>query len=242
MRTVLAVMLFAACAPDSTTYPIGGGAGGGAGGNGGGGGGGSSGNGIDANPDVVEGLVCVLPDPRDFTTCLGSGAGGIAVTLGAGSAVTNDDGTFTIATPTGTNLVWSLSGSGVMASTIGFSTSAVIPAIQTMTFETLANENGIVFDPTQGTIIGQAMHAGSGFANATAIAAPVGIYDTFYASPTDPSDWLDAETTTTFGTFLIAGLTPGTETLTLTPGTGSAAIVNDVPSGSGVITFVSVAM
>jgi hypothetical protein len=242
MRTALAVMLFAACAPDSPTYPVGGGPGGGAGGNGGGGGGGSSGS-IDANPDLIEGIVCVLPDPRDFSTCLASGAGGITVAVGAGSAaVTNDDGTFTIATPTGTNLVWSVSGSGVMASTIGFSTSAVIPAIQTMTFETLANENGIVYDPTQGTIIGQVLHTGSGFADTTAVAAPVGIYDTFYASPNDQSDWLDAETTTTFGTFLIAGLTPGTETLTLTPGVGSAAIVNDVPSGSGVITFVTAAM
>src|ERR1700733_13342719 len=144
MRTALAVMLFAACTPDSTTYPIGGGPGGGAGGNGSGSGSGTT----DANMDVIEGLVCVLPDPRDFSTCLAAGAGGITVAVGASStAVTNDDGTFTIATPTGTNLVWSVSGSDVMTSTIGFSTSAVIPAIQSMTFETLANENGIVFDP-----------------------------------------------------------------------------------------------
>jgi hypothetical protein len=242
MRTALAVILFAACAPDSPTYPVGGGPGGGAGGNGGGGGGGSSGNGVDANPDVIEGIVCVLPDPRDFTTCLGSGAGDITVTVGTGSAVTADDGTFSINTPTGTNLVWSISGSAVMSSTIGFSTSAVIPAIQTMTFETLANENGIVYDPTQGTIIGQVLHAGSGFANATAAAAPVGIYATLYASPNDQADWLDAETTTTFGTFLIAGLTPGSETLTLAVGSGSAEIVNDVPSAAGLITFVTAAM
>jgi hypothetical protein len=240
MRTALAVMLFAACTPDSTTYPIGGGPGGGAGGNGSGS---DSGTTTDANMDVIEGVVCVLPDPRDFSTCLAAGAGGITVAVGASStAVTNDDGSFTIATPTGTNLVWSVSGSDVMTSTIGFSTSAVIPAIQSMTFETLANENGIVFDPTQGTIIGQVLHSGSGFADTTAIAAPVGIYDTFYASPDDQADWLDATTTTTFGTFLIAGLTPGTETLTLTPGVGSAAIVNDVPSGSGTITFIATSM
>jgi hypothetical protein len=240
MRTALAVMLFAACAPDSTTYPIGGGPGGGAGGNGSGTGSGAT---TDANMDVIEGLVCVLPDPRDFATCLTTGAGDITVAVGTGTpAVTNDDGTFTIDTPSGTNLVWTLSGSAVMTSTIGFSTSAVIPAIQTMTFETLANENGIVYDPTQGTIIGQVLHAGSGFADATAVATPVGIYDTFYASPNDQGDWLDAEATTTFGTFLIAGLTPGTETLTLTPGSGSAATVSNVPSGSGVITFVTAAM
>jgi hypothetical protein len=243
MRTALAVFLFAACSPDSTTYPIGGGPGGGAGGGGGGGGSGGSGATADANPDVIEGLVCVLPDPRDFSTCLASGAGGITVAVGAGTpAVTNDDGSFTITTPSGTNLEWSISGSDVMTSTIGFSTSAVIPAIQTMTFETLANENGIVFDPTQGTIIGQVLRAGSGFADATAVAAPIGIYDTIYASPEDQADWLDATTTTTFGTFLIAGLTPGVETLTLTPGVGSAAIVSDVPSGSGTITFLATSM
>ncbi len=239
MRTALAVMLFAACTPDSTTYPIGGGPGGGAGG---GGGGGGSGSAADANLDVLEGLVCVLPDPRDFSTCLTTGAGDITVTVGAASAVTNDDGSFTISTPSGTNLVWSVSGNTIMTSTIGFSTSAVIPAIQSMTFETLADENGIVFDPTQGTIIGQVLHSGSGFADTTAVAAPIGIYDTFYASPDDQADWLDASTTTTFGTFLIAGLTPGTETLTLTPGVGSAAIVSDVPSGSGTVTFIATSM
>jgi hypothetical protein len=239
MRTALAVMLFAACTPDSTTYPIGGGPGGGAGGNGSGSGSGTT---TDANIDVLEGLVCVLPDPRDFSTCLAAGAGGITVTVGTGSAVTNDDGTFAIAPPSGTNLVWSVSGNTIMTSTIGFSTSAVIPAIQSMTFETLTDENGIVFDPTQGTILGQVLHAGSGVADTTAAAAPIGIYDTFYASPDDQADWLDATTTTTFGTFLIAGLTPGIETLTLTPGVGSAVIVSDVPSGSGTITFIATSM
>jgi hypothetical protein len=242
MRTVLAVMLFAACSPTDPTYPIEGGGDDGAGGNGSGGGNGCNSN-IDANPDVLSGLVCLMPDPRDFSTCFATGAGNISVSVGTLAPVlTADDGSFTIDTPNGTNLVWTISGSNVMTSTIGFSLSAVIPAIQIQDFESLMSANGVVYDPTSGTIIGQVLHDGSGYAETTAAALPAGLYPTDYASPNDSSDWLDATSTTSFGTFLMAGLTVGSETLTLTTGSGSATTVDGVAAGSGTITFVTTSL
>ncbi len=253
MRSVLLVALAVACnEPRQQLAPEPGG--------GGIAGGGSGGSNIgstvpDANPDLIEGFVCVLVDPRNFMSCSADAANGITVSLpGVGSATTAEDGTFTIARPTGTNLAWSITGDNVMPSTMGFGTSAIVFAITVETFSELVNANGIVFDPTQGTIIGQVVEAGSGAALVTVVAAPIGVFpDTFYAVPSDQQDW-PGSTTSAFGTFLIAGLTAGvgsagsagsagsdtsTETLTITPSTGSAEILSNVPVTQGSITFVS---
>jgi|HubBroStandDraft_6_1064221.scaffolds.fasta_scaffold79729_1 hypothetical protein len=249
MRFVLVGVLAVACnEPRQVLPPVAGGGGI----SGAGSGGSNTGSTVpDANPDEIQGFVCVLVDPRDFTSCSADSANGITVALpGVGSAMTADDGTFTIEMPTGTNLAWTITGDSVMPSTMGFGASATIFAISVVTFSELVNANGIVFDPTQGTILGEVLQNGSGASLVTVVAAPIGVYpDTFYAVPSDQQDW-PGSTTSAFGTFLIAGLTAGlgsagsagsdtsTETLTITPSTGSAEILSNVPVTQGSVTFV----
>jgi hypothetical protein len=186
--------------------------------------------------------VCVLPDPRDFTTCSATGLAGMTVSLpGVGSATTADDGTFAIALPTGTDLVWTISGSNVMPSMMGFSTSAVLYAITPAVFTDLLNANGIVPDPTQGVILGNVLRGGSALGSATVVASPIGVYpSTFYAKLDDTQDWPLSSTDAALGSFMMAGFAPGVEALTATPAAGSAEVLGGVLVGSGAVTFVSV--
>jgi hypothetical protein len=239
MRFALFGLVAFACSPDVAQLPPLGGGGGGTGGVGSGTMmGGSS---TDANSDELDGLVCVLPDPRDFTTCLATGAGGITVGLtGVGSAVTADDGTFTLPFPTGTNLTWTVTGTNVVTSTMGFSTSAVVFALEVNTFADLLNENGETCgDPTVcGTVVGNVLQGGSALESVTVVAVPIGLYDTLYATPDDVQDWQNGSATSTLGTFLIGGLGSDVETLTFHPPTGSDEDIA-VPIVLGGLTFVS---
>ncbi|HEY3804449.1 MAG TPA: hypothetical protein VGL61_17655 [Kofleriaceae bacterium] len=238
MRFAWLGLVVFACSPDIAKLPPLGGGGGGTGGTGSGSNPGST---TDANSDELQGFVCVLPDPRDFTACLAAGVGGISVALtGVGSAVTANDGTFTLPFPTGTNLTWTISGSNVVPSTMGFSTTGVVFALTVEGFNDLLNENGAICgDPTVcGTVLGNVLHAGSALEFTIVGAAPLGLYQTFYATPDDQQDWLNGSATSTLGTFLIAGLGSNVETLTMQPATGSAEIIA-TPITLGGLTFIS---
>ena len=142
MRFVLlGVLAFACNEPRQVLLPQPGGGGV----SGGGSGGDNMGSTVpDANPDLINGFVCVLVDPRNFASCSADAANGITVSLpGVGSATTAEDGTFTIATPSGTNLAWSITGDNVVPSTMGFGRSATVFAMTVETFAELLQVNEI---------------------------------------------------------------------------------------------------
>ena len=238
MRSALLLLLVAACSPDVKTYGVvPGGPGVPSTGDDDGSGSGSST--VDANPDLIEGLVCLLADPRNFTSCETTGAGGLTVALpGVLAATTADDGTFAIAIPTGSNLAWTVTGANIMPSTIGFGASAIIPAIATVDFTNLADDNGVVVDPGTGTILGQVSQNGTTATGVIAVSTPAGEYPTFYASATDPVIW-SASSTEAFGTFWMAGLAPGSTSIAFTPNGGTVEQIDNVPVVAGGITFLT---
>jgi hypothetical protein len=242
MRSVLiCVLLAAACSPASTDYPVGVGGGGVGGGGGGRGGGpdGGSGSGSGSGSDMIAGRVCLLGDARDFSSCATTGADGITVALpGVTPATTLADGTFVIPRPVGSDLAWSLTGTLIMPSTIGFGASTTIPAITSDAFTTLANNNGVVVDPGQGSILGEILTGGVPAVVATAASTPVGEYPTFYSTALDMDDW-PGTVTDTFGTFWFAGMTPGTAALTFTGDGALPETGPTVPVVAGGVTFVT---
>jgi hypothetical protein len=244
MRSVLCLALAVACSPASTNYPVGigpGGPGGGDDDSGSPDAGSGSGSGSGSGP--ISGRVCLLTDVRDFTSCATTGADGITVALPGVTAVTTiADGTFVIQRPTGSDLVWSLTGTLIMPSTIGFGASATIPAISTDAFNTLAANNSVVVDPDQGSILGE-IFADTGSDDvpadlATTTSNPVGEYTTFYSSATDKDDW-PGVATDTLGTFWIAGMTPGSAAMTFTADGGFPETGPTLAVGSGSVTFVT---
>ena len=181
---------------------------------GGDGGGGDGGN-------TIAGRVCLITDLRFLDNCAASGAGNITVTLGTKTAMTTANGNFTIATPSGTNLVWRATGANVVKSVMAYGPSLLVPTIDVQVYTDLMNANSIVLQASQGSIVARIVKNGLPVANATASASPGAQFPTKYDGPT-PSAWTELKTSTA-GTAWIAGAQTGTVVVTAVPMTGANA-------------------
>ncbi|MDX2092798.1 MAG: hypothetical protein SFX73_33335 [Kofleriaceae bacterium] len=187
--------------------------------------------------NVIEGRVCLLIDPRNLTTCAPMGAGGLAVVIGTESALTGDTGAFTIPTPDGSNLVWRVTGEGIVPSVMALSSMPLIPAFTTADYAELQLDNGILPDPTQGAIFTRILQNGQPLANAVATASPSGTETTLYDS-NNPNLWNEGATGA-LGVAWLPGLGAGATTVTVTPPEG-ADVAALVPVEQGSVTFATI--
>jgi hypothetical protein len=231
---LLTLVLGFGCHRSDNDFPIGvGGPGPGAGGPGA----------VDAAPDgrdasaQLSAHVCLLIDPRDQTTCAGSGAGGLTVTLGTAQSTTADDGTFTINRPSGSMIMWAVTGTTVVPSISIFSAQTSVPAMPTALYAQLLGDNGVVAQTGQGDVFLRVASGSAAVTGATATIQPAGIYGTFYDGST-PSNWT-GRSTGAFGAAWMPQVTAGTATVTVTPQAGSAATLGDVPVVDGTLTFLT---
>jgi hypothetical protein len=173
---LLIAVLTAGCpAGGDDDYPIGGGGGGGGGTtpqpDAGGGGGGDGG--VDGQV-LIGGRVCLLSDLRRLVNmtpgdCAATGANGIRVALGDSMPVlTGADGSFSIPTQAGTNLVWQVSRLNLMTSIVPVSTSTLLPAISDVAYGELLSANGVVVDQNEGGIVARIIRNGGPLMGATA--------------------------------------------------------------------------
>ena len=104
---------------------------------------------------TITGRVCVLADPRMPTTCAATGADGLTVKVGTlMTMTTTPDGKFSIMRPTGTGLMWTVSGTGIRASAIAYHAVDVeIPAVQVTVYEAMVANIAETDDPAS-TLIG----------------------------------------------------------------------------------------
>jgi hypothetical protein len=189
-RLLLGVLALAACKASSDNLPIA------TGGGGGGGGGGQHDAPVDMAVDGsgIAGRVCLVADPRDLAACAATGANGLVVTLGTQTATTTDDGSFAMATPTGSSLVWHVTATGLQTSVMRYTAgSAEIPAMTTTTFGTLENDTGDVIQAGEGAIFARVVRAGAPIAGATASSNPVGLSVPFYDGG-NPGIWTTTAT------------------------------------------------
>ncbi len=124
----------------------------------------------DAPPGDGSGLlgrVCLLGDMRALEVCAASGAGGLTVTLGAQTAVTAADGTFTMPVPSGTMLTWRVTGAAIVPVRMVFSAVPQIPAVTHALYDQLLLENGVLINAGQGSVVARVVHQGMGVAGAT---------------------------------------------------------------------------
>jgi len=189
---------------------------------------------LDAS-NMIAGRVCLVTDLRNLTACANTGAGNITVTLGTRMTTTAVDGKFTIATPTGSNLVWRATGVDIVKSVMPFGTSNSIPAIGVEDYNDLTLANSVVEQAGQGSIIARIVKGTTPQTGATAAASPLAQFATKYDGPAALT-WTELSTSTA-GTAWIAGADVGTPTITVTPATGTAAS-DVVRVEDGAITFV----
>jgi len=111
-----------------------------------------------ATSSTVQGRVCIASDLRNVVTCSSTVAGGLTVTAGNATVITNADGTFSFATPdtqvgqftvTGTTT----GGLRVVPTASTFSNTAIVPAVDADVFARILSSNGVLLASGTGTVL-----------------------------------------------------------------------------------------
>jgi hypothetical protein len=182
----------------------------------------------------IQGRVCLLSDPRDPVACAASGADGLTVTLGASTATTASDGSFTIARPPGTNLTWIVNGTGVEPSAMRAALGTTVPVIGSLLYGDMIAGMSAVVTTEDGAIISQLRRNDAAFTDAIAVATPVPDSEVYYDGPA-LSEW-DFDATGPFGVVWISAIAPGIASLALDNGTVQTTVAG-IPVFAGTITF-----
>ena len=227
---LLLVLVVAASCKTETNYPVGGGGGGG-------------GGGVSFNDATIDGAgsgsgtvrACVLTDSRDLTSCKTTGVAGLTVKLGTQTATTADDGTFTIAAPTGTNVVWDVTGSTVVESVTSYAGQTRIPVMDSQMF--LELQSAVGGQPIAGTggLLARVVRNSAAVTGETAVVVPA-----------NAGSWYDGATqlvwtqtaTGTYGTVFEPNVASGSATLKLSAGGTLQATLSAIPITDGGVTFV----
>lgn len=235
MRLLLLVLV-AGCHTSEMDYPVGGGGGGGNGG-------------TFRDDAAIDGsgsgsafvaTACVLTDVRDLTSCRTTGSAGLTVTLGTATAITADDGSFTIAAPAIAGVLWDVTDvtrSTVVQSVTAFTGQTRIPVMDAVAFTELRNINGVLPVAGTGSVMIRVTRGGVPVTGEQVVVSPTNDIDTFY----DPAIAGDAWTTTgtgAFGTAYLPNVTPGTASLTLSAGGTMQGTLSGIPITDGGVTFV----
>jgi hypothetical protein len=229
-RLACVLLLLASCSDLPEDYPVGPG-GYGPGGN----------NRRDAAPDdsgdggaMIAGRVCVVDDQRDLETCAVADAGGLTVSLGNRTAITGDDGRFTIATPGGSNLVWRVTGPLHITTVMPFGAVSKIPAVTVATYNEVMSASGVLLSAGQGSLVARVVQGGQPVVGAIAVPDQDLIYDPYYDG-NSATDW-DQDATGPFGLVWIPGVPVGTVTVEVTRA-GGGTVEQDFLVEDQAITF-----
>lgn len=185
----------------------------------------------------LSGRVCVVSDMRALSTCAATGADGLTVTLEGQTATTAADGSFTIATPSGSSLVWRVSGTSIVSTVMPFSASTLIPAVPATLYDSVALANGVIINAGEGSVIGRVVHATNPISGAVAAISPVATYDPFYDG-SSATAWNQNQTGTR-GVFWIPGSSTGTPQISVETLAGDVVSVG-VPVEGDAITFAAI--
>ncbi|MEJ7600506.1 MAG: hypothetical protein WKG01_21535 [Kofleriaceae bacterium] len=174
---------------------------------------------LDADPNGLSGRVCAMQDLRTFAPCATGGLLGVTVTLGGSTTVTGDDGSFSMIMPTGSNLVWRVSGAPLVPSVVPYSASTLLPAVDIETYNNLLNANGRSLTSGQGSIVARIVQLGQPAVGVTATTDAV--FETLYDGANATTWDQDIEGTGARGVAWLTGVPIGAATLEVTPVVGT---------------------
>lgn len=192
---------------------------------------------------ILTGRVCVLVDAQQLTVCSVTEGGGLVITSGTKTTITNPDGTFTIVTNpdrvlvvTGTNIVTSTT---VLPSVQDTATAnaLLLPVMSNVLFGNLVLATGINLTQGTGSVLSSVItRGGTPLANITAISTPSPAFGPFFDS-TQPAPWtLDA--TGARGIVFFPGISAGPVNLTFRDlSTSGETTVGGVQVVNGGLTF-----
>jgi hypothetical protein len=192
---------------------------------------------IDAN--LFNGRVCLLTDVRDMDDCATTGAGGLTVRLGTATAVTTNDGSFSIAGQAGSGLVWRVTGPNIVSS---FEVLAdyQIPAITTSAFSAMkaGSTPAVTEVPGEGSLMVYVSKNASPVSGevATAAGTSSAFYFAYYDGATQAA-W-EQDSTGPEGAIWVPGIDVGTVSYDISGPGGDGG--GEAPIFDGGITFANV--
>lgn len=186
----------------------------------------------------LTGRVCVLVDRRNLTSCTTADASGITVGLGTSTAVTATDGSFTIAAPQESNLVWLVTASGFVTTVMPLGTVHLLPFVSSQGYDEALLDNGVILQAGQGSLVTRVLRNGAPAVGVTATVDPPSQYGPLYDG-TNPVVW-DRDATGTAGVVWFPDVLEGSATLALMPPAAAAPVTLALPIVEGAITFATV--
>lgn len=196
----------------------------------------------DASTDggtTLAARVCVIADPRNPTTCALGNAGGITVTLGTSTASTATDGSFTIAAPSTSNLLWTATAPGFVPTVMALGTVHLLPIVTTARYDELLLDNGAVLQAGQGSLFVRVVRGSAPVPGVTATVEPASLFGPLYDGG-NALIW-DRDATAAGGMVWIPDALAGTAVLTVTE-SSTTPVALSLPVVEGAITFGTVAV
>lgn len=187
---------------------------------------------------TISARVCLLLSDTDVQprACALTSAGGLTVQLGTETAITSDDGTFTIMRPADTTgLVWRITGDNVVPSAVAFGTVLSLPVIAAPAYQDMLAATDAAIANGDGALFVRVVRGGVAVAGAVLAVDPTPTNDQVFYDGADPNIW---ETTATgiLGVAWVPSEMAGTAQLTVTTST-TATVVTGVPVFQDTITF-----
>lgn len=186
---------------------------------------------------TFAGRVCVVADPRNLTSCTTADASGISVALGASMAVTASDGSFSIAPPQSSLLVWTVTSPGFVPTVMPLGTVHLLPLISEARYNEMLLDNGVVVQAGQGSLFVRVVRNALPLAGVTATVEPPSLFGPLYDGA-NALVW-DTDATGSSAVVWIPDALQGTATVTLSP-PSSTPLVLSIPVTDGALTFATV--
>lgn len=181
------------------------------------------------------GRVCLINDARSPGTCATTGANGLTVTLGSYTTTTADDGSFSIVTPSGTDLVWRVTGTAdVQAAAMALSSGTTIPALSLAIYNSMIVANQAIANDGSGAVIARITMGGAGVSGLQAAPTPLQ-EGAIYYDGASATVWQETSTGS-FGVVWIPGLAP-TSTAQIALSGSHTATITGIPIFADTVTF-----
>ena len=159
----------------------------------------------DGSTTEISGRVCVVSDARNPVTC--AAMAGLTVRLGTATTTTAADGTFKIARPLGTGLIWRVDDARIAPSAMRFSTDTTIPALDATLYQQMLAATLAIEQPGDGAVIARFVKANAPVVGATVAASPAP--EALYYDDVSVLEW-DTDATGAFGVAWIPSIAPTT--------------------------------
>jgi hypothetical protein len=132
---------------------------------------------------MITGRVCLLTDLRQIgvaAECADTGAGHWTVSLGSHTAISGDNGAFSIEAPLGGGFTWHVTAGRIVTSAMPFGADNTIPVLLADRYTELLTENQASLSDLQGSIVVRVVRSNQPVPDVVATALSDATMDSLY--------------------------------------------------------------